>query len=133
MRVALIGLAALVASTSLALAETPADCKAEPEPVLMPLSEFEKLDLEKAKEVSNNTYKDIKTFQTGNTAYRECLARQSDAIKLKGDDATKADKATKQKLDEDHDKAIDREEKLAKNFNAMLDSLCAKGDKGSCP
>jgi hypothetical protein len=132
MRVAFIGLAVFLATTSSALAQSDT-CKNDPEPVLMSLSDFEKLDLEAAKTASQNAYKDIKLYQEGATAYRACVSAQSEAIKAKGDEATSAEKSTMKKLNEAHDKTIDVEANLAKNFNAMLDSLCARGDKPSCP
>jgi hypothetical protein len=132
MRVAFIGLAVILATTTSALAQSDT-CTAEPEPAVMALSDFEELELEKAKEASTNLYKDIKLYQERNTAYRACLTPQIDAIKAKGDEATAADRSAMKKLVEAHDKSIESEETVGKNFNAMLDSLCARGDKGSCP
>jgi hypothetical protein len=132
MRVALLGLAVILATTSSALAQSDA-CKADPEPELMSLSDFEKLDLAKAKETSQNIYEDVKRYQAASKTYRDCLTPQIDAIKAKGDEATASDRSAMKKLVDAHDKTIEIEETLAKNFNAMLDSLCARGDKASCP
>ena len=132
MRVAFYGLALIVATTSAAWAagET---CKADPEPVVMPLADFEKLDVDKGKAATADLFKDIKLYQTANEAFRACLGKEMDAIKAKGDKVSEAEKAAYGKMADEYNASVEREQAIAKSANAMLDSLCARGDKPSCP
>jgi predicted outer membrane protein len=131
MRVAFIGLAVILATTSSALAQT--DCKAEPEPAVMSLSDFEKLEIEAAKTTLSNVTKDVKQYQTGVAAERTCLETQMKAIEDKGKEASDAEKKLLNSLTETYNATVDAEAALGKNVNAMYDSLCARGEKGYCP
>lgn len=134
MRTAFAALAVL-ATFALSPAYSATTCTLEPEPALATPAEFEAMDLTAAKAASKSAFADVKQFQTGANVYRECLTREIDTLdkKIKADKEPKAaDKAELAKLTTLHDASIDTEQKLANAFNAMLDSLCKRGDKPSC-
>jgi hypothetical protein len=131
MRVAFIGLAVILATTSSALAQT--ECKAEPEPAIMSLAEFEKLELAEAKAAIVKMGDDTKQYQTGVKAYRDCLELQIKTIEDKGKKATDEEKASLNKLTETFNASVDAEVKLGNTVNTMMDSLCARGEKAYCP
>ena len=99
----------------------------------MKLPEFQALDVESAKKRLSSSLLDIKQYQTGLKAYRECLTRAGETIQQKANQDHKPVNTTQlQQLDSFWNATVGQEERVVGEFNDLRANLCSRGEQDYC-
>jgi hypothetical protein len=132
MRFVLAGLFVLLFAQSASAAVT-ISCRPEPEPLLLPIAEFQALEVEAAKKRLSDTFNDIKLYQEGLKVYRECLQRAGYTLQTKAaEKGQPINESDLQKLDSFWNATVEQEERLVRDFNALRGALCSRGVPEYC-
>lgn len=108
-------------------------CRPEAEPLLIPIAEFEALDIEKAKARLRDAVADIKAYQVGLNGYRNCLKRGRDVMtEHAAAQKVPVDPAKLVQLDNFHNATVVSEQNVVEHYNAMRRSLCTRGAQDYC-
>jgi hypothetical protein len=132
MRIAFVGVFLLLFAQSASAAVT-ISCRPEPEPLLVPVAEFQALEVEAAKKRLSDAFADIKIYQEGLKVYRQCLQRAGTVMHEQA--AAKrepVDAAGIQKLDNFWNASVEQEERVVRDFNALRGTLCTRGAQEYC-
>lgn len=133
MRILFAGACALLLWAQPAFAAKTLSCRPEAEPSLIPVEEFQALDVETAKKRLRDAVTDIKVYQLGLQSYRACLKR---GIEVMSEQAAAqkvaVDPAKVEQLDNFHNATVAQEQKVVDHFNALRSSLCSRGVADYC-
>lgn len=133
MRIVFACVCALLLWVQPVLAAKTLSCRPEAEPSLIPIAEFEALDVETAKKRLRDAVTDIKVYQLGLRSYRNCLKRGIEVMtEQAAAQKVAVDPVKLEQLDNFHNATVAQEQQVVEQFIALRASLCTRGAADYC-